>query len=154
MADLTKKEKGSGVGVMLVCMAAMAGMLFLLSWLAHQADPEPKQGGKGKAPAHGAKDGAHKAPPAAKDAPKELAAPDSAAFWLCFLPTLGLALLPAMAALGVGLVMGFLYGMEAALCASYDLTNPLHWLALVVDLTWSLPNTIFGFAIGNPIYLI
>lgn len=156
MADLTTKEKGSGVGVMLLAMGGMAAMLFLFSWLAHQAQPEPKHAAPAKPPAHGGKGGHAPAPPPAapKDAPKELASPDSAPFWLCFFPTLGLAFLPPMAALAVGLIVGFLYGLEATCCASYDLTNPLHWLALIVDLTWSLPNTLFGFVIGNPIYLI
>lgn len=35
----------------------------------------------------------------------------------------------------------------------YDLATVLGWVVWVVDLTWSLPNTIFGFVIGNILYI-
>jgi hypothetical protein len=75
-------------------------------------------------------------------------------FWICLLSTLGLSMLPPIAAGMIGLGVGFLYGLEAALLASYDLSKFLHGVAVFIDLTWSLPNTLFGFVLGNPIYLI
>ena len=43
------------------------------------------------------------------------------------------------------LIFGIGYGLEAGILAIYDLATPKGWLALVVDMTWSLPNTIWGF---------
>jgi len=61
------------------------------------------------------------------------------------------------ASLGVLLVIGTLfgvgYGLEAGILGSYDLSAGKGWLELLVDLTWSLPNTVFGFVIGNLIYM-
>jgi hypothetical protein len=52
----------------------------------------------------------------------------------------------------VGGGFGVLYGLEAGLCVSYDL-NGIGWLQLFIDMTWSLPNTIWGFIIGNIIFI-
>ena len=54
--------------------------------------------------------------------------------------------LVAMAVFGVG------YGLEAGILTIYDLNKPTGWLALLVDMTWSLPNTIWGFVWGNVIF--
>jgi hypothetical protein len=51
----------------------------------------------------------------------------------------------------VGAGFGFLYGLEAGLLVSYDLGG-IGWLQLVIDMTWSLPNTVWGFVIGNLIF--
>jgi hypothetical protein len=48
---------------------------------------------------------------------------------------------------------GFLYGLEAGILTIYDLSTGVGWLALVVDMTWSLLNTVFGSLIGNLIYI-
>lgn len=52
-----------------------------------------------------------------------------------------------------GAVVGAGYGLEAGILGSYDLSNRKGWIELLVDLTWSLPNTVFGFVIGNLIYV-
>lgn len=59
----------------------------------------------------------------------------------------GIVLLMAM---GFGLA----YGLMAGLLLSYDLSKPLGVLALITDLTWSLPNTLAGFILANPFYLV
>lgn len=64
----------------------------------------------------------------------------------------GGALAPGVA-LALGAVFGLGYGLEAGILRSYDLTNGVGWLELLVDLTWSLPNTVFGFIIGNLVYV-
>lgn len=46
------------------------------------------------------------------------------------------------------------YGIVAAWLAIYDLSSGLGWLMLVVDLTWSLPNTVFGAITGLWLYAI
>jgi hypothetical protein len=53
-----------------------------------------------------------------------------------------------------GAIFGLLYGLEAGILVIYDLGGPLGWFQLLVDMTWSLPNTVFGFVFGNLIYLI
>lgn len=53
-----------------------------------------------------------------------------------------------------GAIFGLLYGLEAGILTIYDLERPLGWVQLLTDMTWSLPNTIFGFVLGNLIYLI
>ncbi|HEV7642576.1 MAG TPA: hypothetical protein VGO50_01420 [Pyrinomonadaceae bacterium] len=55
-------------------------------------------------------------------------------------------------AVWIGLIFGLLYGMEAGLLLIYDLDSPLGWVLMIADLTWSLPNTVFGFVLGNLIY--
>jgi hypothetical protein len=40
----------------------------------------------------------------------------------------------------------------AGILGIYDLSGPAGWLELAIDLTWSLPNTLFGFVVGNLIY--
>ncbi len=78
---------------------------------------------------------------------------------LCLAIPLGL-LLGITAALGepaytaavvLGIVM-FAYGVVAAWMGSYDLGSPLGWLMILVDLTWSLPNTVFGAITGLWLY--
>jgi hypothetical protein len=61
--------------------------------------------------------------------------------------------LDLVAALIVGLGFGFLYGLEAGIVNAYPLQQPKGWLFLLIDFTWSLPNTIFGFVLGNLIYI-
>jgi hypothetical protein len=63
------------------------------------------------------------------------------------------AALPKVALL-VGGSFGFLYGLEAGILRIYDLDTAVGWVELFVDLTWSLPNTIIGFVLGNIIYII
>ncbi|MFL5348210.1 MAG: hypothetical protein ACJ8AT_25740 [Hyalangium sp.] len=64
----------------------------------------------------------------------------------------GGALAPAVALI-IGAVFGLGYGLEASLLCSYELSTGQGWLELLVDLTWSLPNTVFGFIIGNIVYV-
>jgi len=52
-----------------------------------------------------------------------------------------------------GMGFGVLYGLMAGLLRAYDLSSQIGVLALLVDLTWSLPNTIAGFILGNLIYI-
>ncbi|MCP3140289.1 hypothetical protein [Pyxidicoccus xibeiensis] len=61
--------------------------------------------------------------------------------------------LPTSVAVLLGLGLGGGYGLEAGALASYDLDTGKGWLELLVDTTWSLPNTLFGFVFGNLIYL-
>jgi hypothetical protein len=56
-------------------------------------------------------------------------------------------------ALVIGLSFGLLYGLEAGILASYKLDSGVGWFQLIIDLTWSLPNTLFGFVFGNIIYV-
>jgi hypothetical protein len=49
--------------------------------------------------------------------------------------------------------VGLLYGLEAAILTIYDLARPKGWVELLIDLTWSLPNTVFGFVVGNIAYV-
>ncbi len=53
----------------------------------------------------------------------------------------------------VGLVLGFIYGLFAGVLQIYDLNTGVGWVELLVDLTWSLPNTLLGLVIGVPLYL-
>jgi hypothetical protein len=55
--------------------------------------------------------------------------------------------------IAIAAAFGFLYGLEAALVAGYDLSVPVRWFQLIIDHTWSLPNTVFGFVFGNIIYI-
>jgi hypothetical protein len=55
------------------------------------------------------------------------------------------------AALG-GALFGLAYGLQAGIYGIYPLDGVKGWVELVVDMTWSLPNTIFGFVFGNCIY--
>jgi hypothetical protein len=52
-----------------------------------------------------------------------------------------------------GLIAGLLYGLEAGIVGSYALHRAKGWVELLVDLTWSLPNTLFGLIVGNLIYI-
>ncbi len=49
---------------------------------------------------------------------------------------------------------GLLYGLEAGVLCIYDLDTFRGWLTLIVDLTWSLPNTVVGFVLGNLVYIL
>jgi hypothetical protein len=70
--------------------------------------------------------------------------------------SLGLFAATGIAGIGVavwiGLIFGLLYGLEAGILLIYKLDSPLGWLLMIVDLTWSFPNTLFGFVLGNLIY--
>jgi hypothetical protein len=52
----------------------------------------------------------------------------------------------------IGAIFGLAYGLEAGILVIYDLSSPKGWLEVVVDMTWSLPNTLWGFVIGNIIF--
>lgn len=56
-------------------------------------------------------------------------------------------------ALLIGGIFGLLYGLETGILLSYKLDSGVGWLQLIVDFTWSLVNTIFGFIFGNIIYI-
>ena len=56
------------------------------------------------------------------------------------------------AALGAAL-FGLGYGLQAGIYGIYPVSGIKGWVELIVDMTWSLPNTIFGFIFGNSIYL-
>jgi hypothetical protein len=51
-----------------------------------------------------------------------------------------------------GAVFGLGYGLQAGIYGIYPLEGIKGWVELVVDLTWSLPNTLFGFVVANCIY--
>ena len=55
------------------------------------------------------------------------------------------------AAIG-GAGFGLVYGLESGILLIYNLSTSKGWLELVVDTTWSLLNTLFGFIIGNIFY--
>jgi hypothetical protein len=52
----------------------------------------------------------------------------------------------------MGAIFGGLYGLEAGILVIYDLASGLGWLQILIDFTWSVPNTVFGFVLGNAIY--
>jgi hypothetical protein len=54
--------------------------------------------------------------------------------------------------LATGLVAALVYGLCTAILCSYDLSKRAGWIQILVDLTWSLPNTLFGLVFGNLIY--
>jgi hypothetical protein len=54
----------------------------------------------------------------------------------------------------VGAIFGLLYGLEAGILLIYNLASPKGWIQMIVDMTWSLPNTIWGFVLGNVIFPI
>ncbi|HEX5747588.1 MAG TPA: hypothetical protein VFZ09_15180 [Archangium sp.] len=56
-------------------------------------------------------------------------------------------------ALIVGGSFGLLHGLEAGILCIYDLETAVGWIELFIDLTWSLPNTMAGFVLGNIIYI-
>jgi hypothetical protein len=60
--------------------------------------------------------------------------------------------LPVGIAALVGAVLGLLYGLEAGLLRIYDLGSATGWLWLLIDFSWSYPNTIYGLVLGNLIY--
>ena len=51
-------------------------------------------------------------------------------------------------------IVMFAYGFVATWMGAYDLSTPLGWVMLLVDLTWSLPNTVFGALTGMWLYAI
>jgi hypothetical protein len=51
-----------------------------------------------------------------------------------------------------GGAFGLLYGLEAGILVIYDLASPKGWIEMLVDMTWSLPNTVWGFVVGNLIF--
>lgn len=51
-----------------------------------------------------------------------------------------------------GSIFGLAYGLEAGILTIYPLDTFKGWVCLLADLTWSLPNTVFGFVFGNIIY--
>ena len=54
----------------------------------------------------------------------------------------------------IGSLFGLAYGLEAGILLSYNLASPKGWLEVLIDFTWSLPNTVWGFVIGNIIFPI
>src|SRR5215831_4437190 len=61
--------------------------------------------------------------------------------------------IPLVTALAAGALFGLLYGLETGILLSYELDSGVGWAKLIIDLTWSLPNTVFGFVFGNIIYI-
>lgn len=57
------------------------------------------------------------------------------------------------AAILIGAIFGLLYGLETGILLSYNLGSPKGWGQLLLDFTWSFPNTVFGFVFGNLIYI-
>jgi hypothetical protein len=53
----------------------------------------------------------------------------------------------------LGMGFGLLYGLMTGLLRSYDLSSHSGVIGLLIDLTWSLPNTVVGFLLGNAIYI-
>jgi hypothetical protein len=49
-------------------------------------------------------------------------------------------------------LFGLAYGLEAGILTIYDLGGPTGWLSLFVDMTWSAPNTVWGFTVGNLVF--
>jgi len=52
-----------------------------------------------------------------------------------------------------GAGFGLLYGLEAGILGVYNLSRLKGWVEIIADMTWSLPNTVFGFIVGNLIYI-
>lgn len=52
----------------------------------------------------------------------------------------------------IGAIFGLVYGLMAGILTIYPLDTFKGIVCLLVDLTWSLPNTVFGFVIANLIY--
>src|SRR5262249_19302459 len=52
----------------------------------------------------------------------------------------------------LGAILGGAYGLQAGILLIYDLNTPWGWGQLALDMTWSLPNTAFGFIVGNAVY--
>jgi hypothetical protein len=78
---------------------------------------------------------------------------------LCLAIPLGLLLaitgamgIPAYIAMMLLAIVMFAYAFVATWMGAYDLSTPLGWLMLLVDLTWSLPNTVFGAVTGLWLY--
>ena len=56
--------------------------------------------------------------------------------------------------IAIGAGFGLLYGLETGILLIYDLSRFVGWIQLIIDMTWSLINTVFGFVFGNLIYII
>jgi len=52
----------------------------------------------------------------------------------------------------VAVAITLVYGITAGILGSYDLRSPGAWLLLVLDHTWSLPNTLLGTVVGTLLY--
>jgi hypothetical protein len=52
----------------------------------------------------------------------------------------------------IGAILGFLYGLEAGILRVYDLDSFAGWIFLIIDFSWSYPNTIYGLVLGNLFY--
>ena len=59
---------------------------------------------------------------------------------------------PAPSAALAAALFGLGYGLQAGILGIYPLSTFKGWIELAVDTTWSLPNTLFGFVIGNIFY--
>lgn len=88
---------------------------------------------------------------------QKVVTPVLAAF-LCGLTTTILAVITGLVAIGLsvlaGLIVGIVYGMLSGWYGIYDLEDSAQVGCLIVDCTWSLPNTVFGLVIGGPLYAI
>lgn len=145
--DLTPTEKKSATAVGLVTPLILAGVFFLCSWMAQAAPaPAPK-------PTAAKKGTTAKTAPAAKT-PGGTFDLESPLYWIAACVTLGMSHIPPAIAAAVGATLGILYVCLTGYCASYDLSKPLHWLAWLTDVTWSLPNTLLGLIVATPFYLI
>jgi hypothetical protein len=142
--ELTSKQTAHAVIVSLVCPVVVAGFLLLSSWIAHTY---------GVTHAQAAVKGGHGTHAAPAQKGGDLS-PQSPVFWAMVIPTFGLAALPPWIAALVGGILGLFYGIEAGLAASYTLDKPLHWFALLIDLTWSFGSTLLGLVFGNILYFI
>jgi hypothetical protein len=60
---------------------------------------------------------------------------------------------PSLALVLITLAFGLGYGLQAGILGIYDLSTQKGVGEAIVDLTWSLPNTVFGFVIGNLVYI-
>lgn len=72
--------------------------------------------------------------------------------WQHILSPTAVAALPKVALL-VGGGFGLLHGLEAGILCIYDLETATGWISMFIDLTWSLPNTLVGFVLGNLVYI-
>ena len=50
-------------------------------------------------------------------------------------------------------IFGLLYGLEPGILVIYNLNRFKWWVEIFNDMTWSLPNTLFGFIFGHLIYI-
>ncbi len=50
-------------------------------------------------------------------------------------------------------IFSLLYGFESGILTIYNLNKFKGWVEIIIDMTWSIPNTLFGFIFGNLIYI-